>query len=82
MKAKGKTRHKEELERIGKNVKYYREEQGLSQEELAHVAECTPQYLSGVENGRENPTVNVLAGIADALNMDINDLTKKGINKK
>jgi transcriptional regulator with XRE-family HTH domain len=52
---------------VGKNVRAAREAVGLSQEELAHRAEVHVTYLSGVENGRRNPTIMVVGRIAAAL---------------
>jgi transcriptional regulator with XRE-family HTH domain len=50
--------------RVGLNVRKFRGERGLSQEELAF--ECGT-YVSGVERGVRNPTVVVLEKIAKAL---------------
>lgn len=63
--------------RVGLNVQALRRERGLSQEELAHRAAMHQTYLSGVERGRRNPSVLVLARIADALGVDIEDLTRR-----
>lgn len=52
---------------IGSNVRTLREAQGLSQEELAHRASVHVTYLSGVENGKRNPTALVIARLANAL---------------
>lgn len=52
---------------VGRNVKRIREARGLPQDELAHLAEIHVTYLSGVENGRRNITLNVLERIARAL---------------
>lgn len=52
---------------IGRNVRQMREAAGLSQEELAHRASVHVTYLSGVENGRRNPTVLVVGRLALAL---------------
>lgn len=62
--------------RIGLNVQQWRRARGLSQEELAHRAHVHQTYLSGVETGRRNPSVVVLQRIAEALDGDIEDLTK------
>jgi transcriptional regulator with XRE-family HTH domain len=51
--------------RVGLNVKKFRTERGLSQEELAF--ECGLHRTSGVERGVRNPTVVVLEKIAKAL---------------
>ena len=53
--------------RIGINVKKFRKERGLSQEELAFECRRHRTYISGVERGVRNPTVLVLEAIAQAL---------------
>jgi transcriptional regulator with XRE-family HTH domain len=50
---------------------------GLSQEELADLANIHQTYLSGVERGKRNPTVTVLQRIAEALGADIADLVNR-----
>ena len=61
-------------ERVGLNLQRLRREKGLSQEELADLANIHQTYLSGVERGKRNPTVTVLQRIAKALGADIADL--------
>lgn len=63
--------------RVGRNVRRARHDRGLSQEELADRAAVHQTYLSGVERGRRNPTVTVLQKIAEALDLDIEDLVKR-----
>jgi transcriptional regulator with XRE-family HTH domain len=53
--------------RVGLNVKRFRAERGLSQEELAFECGLHRTYVSGVERGVRNPTVVVLERIAKAL---------------
>jgi transcriptional regulator with XRE-family HTH domain len=53
--------------RVGLNVKKFRAERGLSQEELAFECGLHRTYVSGVERGVRNPTVVVLEKIAKAL---------------
>ncbi len=67
----------EAKKRVGVNVQRLRREKDLSQEELAHRAEIHQTYLSGVERGRRNPSVEVLERIAKALNIDIEQLFKR-----
>ena len=64
-------------ERVGLNLQRLRREKGLSQEELADLADIHQTYLSGVERGKRNPTITVLQRIAEALGADIQDLVKK-----
>lgn len=63
--------------RVGLNLQTLRREKGMSQEELAYQANVHQTYLSGVERGRRNPSIMVLARIAVALGADIADLTKR-----
>ena len=62
--------------RVGLNVQRLRRKQGLSQEDLAHLASVHQTYLSGVERGIRNPTITVLDRIATALGHDVQDLLK------
>jgi len=64
-------------ERVGLNLQRLRREKGLSQEELAGLANIHQTYLSGVERGKRNPTITVLHRIAHALGADIDDLVKR-----
>lgn len=64
-------------QRVGLNLQALRKAKGLSQEELAHRAEIHQTYLSGVERGRRNPSVMVLARIAAAMDEDLEALTKR-----
>jgi len=64
-------------ERVGLNPQRLRRQKGLSQEELADLANIHQTYLSGVERGKRNPTVTVLQRIAEALGADIEDLLSR-----
>ncbi len=55
---------------FGANVRRWRKERGLSQEELASRAELHPTYVSGIETGYRNPTVKIVGRIAEALHVD------------
>ena len=55
---------------VGKNVRQYRELKGLSQEELAFDADMHRTYVSGVERGVRNPTVLIVAKLAQALGVE------------
>jgi transcriptional regulator with XRE-family HTH domain len=52
---------------VGQNLKRYREAAGLSQEALAFECGLHRTYVSGVERGVRNPTVVVLAKLAEPL---------------
>jgi len=52
---------------LGLNVRAAREALGWSQEDLAHESGYHRTYVSGVERGVRNPTVTVIAGLAETL---------------
>ena len=54
---------------IGRRIKYYREQQGLSQEVVGKLAGLHRSYIGGVERGERNIGVDNLAKIAKALGM-------------
>lgn len=59
---------------IGRTVRALREQKGLTLEQLAPSAGITYQYLSGLENGRENFTIGVLQRLSDALGFALKSL--------
>ena len=52
---------------VGRNAARIRKERGLTQEQLAERSGLSQQYLSGLEQGRRNPTIVTLYEIAEAL---------------
>ena len=63
--------------RVGINVKKFRKEHGLSQEQLAFECGLHRTYISGVERGIRNPTVLVLERIAAALEIPASRLLEE-----
>ena len=51
-----------------------REEKGWSQEKLASLAGITYQYLSGLENGRQNFSLDIVQGLANSLGVSLDRL--------
>ncbi len=62
---------------LGTNVRRLRQTRGLTQEQLAFDAEIDLTYLGGIERGRRNPSLLVMARIADALSARLPDLLKQ-----
>ncbi len=62
---------------IGLNIKKQRMEAKISQEELAARINADQAYISRLEAGSKNPTLTTLQSIAEALNIDIEQLIKK-----
>lgn len=57
---------------IGKKLRAVRRQQKLSLRELAEKAEVSASLLSQIENGKANPSVRSLYGIAEALSLPVN----------
>lgn len=62
---------------FGKNVRLLRKERGLTQENLALEAEIDLTYLGGIERGKRNPSLLIMARIAQVLAAEPADLLKR-----
>ena len=63
---------------LAENIKTFRKQRGLSQEELAREADVTYSTLIKLESGsNKNPTVKTLQQIAQALDVTLDDLMKE-----
>lgn len=62
---------------IGKNIKQLRQERNLSQDRLSKLADLSLNTVVTVESGaNENPTIDTLTKIANALGVGVDDLIK------
>ncbi len=52
---------------VGANVRRIRQHRRMTQEELAFAAKIDLTYVGGIERGRRNPSLLVMARIAEAL---------------
>ena len=59
---------------IGKRIRERREEKGWSQEQLAIEADVDNSHLGKLERGEGNPTIKLVFRIAQALEVDFQDL--------
>jgi transcriptional regulator with XRE-family HTH domain len=59
---------------LGKNVRRLRQQRDMTQEQLAFDAEIDLTYLGGIERGRRNPSLLVMARIAEALSVPLQKL--------
>jgi len=62
--------------RVGKNVRAYRTKLALSQESLAERAEMHWTFISGVERGKYNVSLDSMVRIAKALGREPFELLK------
>lgn len=59
---------------LGLRVRLLREKKGWSQDTLSEVSGLHRTYISGIETGVRNPTVEIVQQIAFALDVPINEL--------
>lgn len=59
---------------VGKRIKIVRQRSGLTQDQLAEQVGLSPKYISGIERGVENPTMNILIRVAKMLGVEPYDL--------
>jgi transcriptional regulator with XRE-family HTH domain len=59
--------------KIGQRIKELRKELELSQESLAYKAEVDRTYVTDVENGRRNVSVEILERLIKALDVSITE---------
>jgi transcriptional regulator with XRE-family HTH domain len=62
--------------RLAMKLKQLRTRQGFNQTDLAKKVRVTQAYIAMLENGRENPTLNVLERLAKALKVSVAELVE------
>lgn len=61
---------------VGRNVRQARERNNLTQEKLAEVSGFSQQYISGLEQGKRNPTIVTIYELSQALGVSYLDLLR------
>lgn len=56
---------------VGQAIKLCRTRRGISQADLAQLAECSVSYLSMLENNKRDPTLSTITKIAHALRVPV-----------
>lgn len=71
---------------IGRNIRHYRQESGLRQEDLAATAGLTANYIGMVERGEKTPSLETLVALLNALqisaDMVLTDVVDSGYTVK
>ncbi len=62
---------------LARNLRIYRQQRGLSQEELAHKAEIDRTYVSALERCVYGVSIDVLDRLAVALSIEAADLLQR-----
>ena len=63
-------------EQLGMRIKFLRKERGWSQEDLALEANVNKNYICDLENGRRNPSLDILERISNAFGISLSLLFK------
>ena len=61
---------------LGMRIRYLREQKKMTLEDLSFESNVNKNYLSDLERGNRNPTVKILARIAIALEVTLEELFK------
>ena len=61
-------------ENFGLRIKEIRKLRGMSQEQLASGSGLDRSYVSGIEQGKRNASLEVIAKLANVLEIQIKDL--------
>ncbi|MEK6736826.1 MAG: helix-turn-helix transcriptional regulator [Pseudomonadota bacterium] len=65
---------KDLLPKLGTRLKEIRKTRGLTQEALAEKIDLSPQYLSRLEGGHQSPSLETVARLAEALDLELWEL--------
>lgn len=66
--------HMDIRKRLARNVIRLRKERGISQENFAARCRISTRYLSTIETGRANPSIDVLERISRAFDISLEEL--------
>lgn len=61
-------------EMIGSRIREIRTKKGMTQEALAEKMGINPKFISSIERGKENPTLNTIINLADSLGVPIGEV--------
>ena len=65
-----------EIQRFAKNMKKLRKMKELSQGDIHRATQIDRAYISNLEAGKQNPTLETIAKIAEALGVNSDQLLK------
>ncbi|WP_100627015.1 helix-turn-helix domain-containing protein [Algoriphagus formosus] len=61
-------------EKFGQRLRVLRKDKGLSQEELAEKSGLNRPYISAIEQGKRNVSLEVMEKLAEAMSLNIKSL--------
>lgn len=66
----------EDSAKLGNNFKKIREAKEMSQGDVMRAMGCSRSYISNIENGKTNPTLETISKLAKVLGVNITELLK------
>ncbi len=64
---------------LGKNVRKYRIQTGMNQEELTEKVGCSSSHIGQIENNRDIPSLEMIVNIANALHTTVDQLVLESL---
>jgi len=64
----------DEYKNLGLNIHFFRKKKGLTQEKLAETVNKEMHHISNIELAKTAPSLDVVFGIAKALDVPVNKL--------
>ncbi len=71
---RGAAQHSKFYEQLGANIRKYREQRKLSQNDLAKLVSLTRTSLTNIEKGRQHPPVHTVCELVEQLKVNISEL--------
>ncbi len=65
---------------IGDNMRNIRKQKSMTLQQLADILGCSQQNISQYESGKRTPKLKTVQKIADALNVNVNDLLENPLD--
>ncbi len=62
--------------KLGKNLKHIRMQKSISQGEIARTLKVGRSFITNIENGKTNPTLDTISKIAKAIGVSVGELMK------
>ena len=62
--------------KLGKNLERIRTAKGISQGKIARILKVGRSFITNIENGKTNPTLDTIAKIAKAIGVSVGELMK------
>lgn len=66
---------------IGRALRYYRKKTGLKQADIAEKLQISRQAYSNYENGKREPNIDLICGMAQMFGITTDEFFKKAMEK-